>query len=68
MGHARLPSGELIDPTDITSVAPSSSDSEWHVDVHLKGGKTIAIACASEGDLQETLKLVGRLLEASASS
>ena len=68
MGQARLPSGELIDASDITSVEPSSANKEWHVDVHLKDGKTIAIAYASESDLQETLERVGRLLEASASS
>jgi hypothetical protein len=28
--------------------------SEWHIDVNLKNGDTIAIACASERDLQET--------------
>jgi hypothetical protein len=63
MGQARLPSGELVDPRDVTSVMPRSNNSGWHIDVNLKNGDRIAIACASERDLQETLKRVGRLLE-----
>jgi hypothetical protein len=63
MGQARLPSGELVDPRDVTSVTPSFTVSEWHIDVNLKNGDTIAIACASERDLQETLKRVDRLLD-----
>ena len=66
MGQARLPSGELIDPHDVASVAPISTNNEWRVDVSLKNGETIAIACASERDLQETLKRVGRLLDQGA--
>lgn len=63
MGQAKLPSGELVEPRDVTSVMPSSNKSDWHIDVNLKNGDTIAIACASERDLQETLERVGRLLE-----
>jgi hypothetical protein len=66
MGQARLPSGELIDTIDVTSVTPSSTNTGWQVDVSLKNGETIAIACASERDLQETLKRVGRLLDQGA--
>ena len=66
MGQARLPSGELVDPRDVTSVMPHSNNSGWHIDVSLKNGETIAIACASERDLQETLKRVGRLLDQGA--
>jgi hypothetical protein len=66
MGQAKLPSGELVDPRDVTSVTPSSNNSDWHIDVSLKNGDTIAIACASERDLQETLKRVGRLLDEGA--
>jgi hypothetical protein len=63
MGQARLPSGELVDLGDVASVTPSSIKNDWHIDVTLKSGETIAIACASERDLQETLARVGRLLE-----
>jgi len=63
MGQARLPSGELVDMGDVASVTPSSIKNDWHIDVTLKSGETIAIACASERDLQETLARVGRLLE-----
>lgn len=66
MGQAKLPSGELVDPRDVTSVTPNSDNSDWHIDVSLKSGETIAIACASERDLQETLERVGRLLGESA--
>jgi hypothetical protein len=66
MGQAKLPSGELVDTRDVTSVTPCSNSNDWHIDVSLKNGGTIAIACASERDLQETLKRVGRLLEEGA--
>lgn len=62
MGQAKLPSGELVDPREVASVTPSSNNSNWHIDVNLKNGETIAIACASERDLQETLERVGRML------
>jgi hypothetical protein len=63
MGQAKLPSGELVDPRDVTSVTPRSTVSDWRIDVNLKNGDRIAIACASERDLQETLERVGRLLD-----
>ena len=61
MGQARLPSGELVDMGDVTSVTPTSTNNEWYIGVSLKNGETIEIACASERDLQETLERVGRL-------
>ena len=63
MMQARLPSGELADPSNVASVTPTSTNTDWYIDVSLKNGETIAIACASERDLQETLERVGRLLE-----
>ena len=55
--------GEMVDPSNVASVTPTSTNTEWHIDVSHKNGKTIEIACASERDLQETLERGGRLIE-----
>jgi hypothetical protein len=65
MPLVRLPSGEFVRVSEVRLVTRRSAQGAWYVDVYLKNGETIAIACASESDLQDTFNRVGKLIGAS---
>ena len=65
MPPVRLPSGEFVNPSEVSSVTRRTAHDGWYVDVTLKNGETIAIACASENDLQQTFVRVAKLITAS---